>query len=183
MGVDHNALKWFKSYVMNCLPGCNVNSHLSSASPLNSGVLLVTIIGSLLFLIFINDLPNCLSLGSSTGMYAYETNVTFAASNVIDLETQINTELKSINLLLRANKLSLNVAKTTFMVISSHQKLPSLNGKMININIDSIKIKQTNHSKALGLNIDEDPSWKERIHVHAILKKVTYYNSDIFTVF
>ena len=52
-------------------------------------------------------------------MYADDTNVTFAASDMPGFETQINTELKSINLCLRANKLSLNVAKTEFMVISS----------------------------------------------------------------
>ena len=61
-------------------------------------------------MIYINDLPNCLSLG--VRIYADDTNVTFAASNTIGLETQINTELKSINLWLRANKLSLTVAKT-----------------------------------------------------------------------
>ena len=58
-------------------------------------------------------------------MYADDTNVTFAASDMLGLETQINTELKSINLWLGANKLSLNVAKTEFMVISSRQKLQS----------------------------------------------------------
>ena len=55
-------------------------------------------------------------------MYADDTNVTFAASDMLGLETQISTELKSINLWLKANKLSLNVAKTEFMVISSRQK-------------------------------------------------------------
>ena len=89
-------------------------------------------------------------------MYADDTNVTFAASNMIDLESQINSELKSINLWLRANKLSLNVAKTKFMVISSRQKLQSLNDNTININVDGVKINQKNHSKALGLNIDEN---------------------------
>ena len=88
-------------------------------------------------------------------MYADDTNVTFAASDMPGLETQINTELKSINLWLRANKLSLNVAKTEFMVISSRQKLQSLNDKTININVEGVKINQTDHSKALGLNIDE----------------------------
>ena len=86
-------------------------------------------------------------------MYADDTNVTFAAS-----------ELKSINLWLRANKLSLNVAKTEFMVISSRQKLQSLNDKTVNINVEGVKINQTDHSKALGLNIDENLSWKEHIH-------------------
>ena len=54
-------------------------------------------------------------------MYADDTNVTFAASDMLGLETQINTELKSINFLPKANKLSLNVAINEFMVISSHQ--------------------------------------------------------------
>ena len=92
-------------------------------------------------------------------MYADDTNVTFqAASDMLGLETQINTELKSINLWLKANKLSLNLAKTKFMVISSRQKLQSLNDKTININVEGVKINQTEHSKGFGLNIDENLS-------------------------
>ena len=90
---------------------------------------------------------------------------------MLGLETQINTELKSIYLWLKAKHLSLwvNVA-TEFMVISSRQKLQSLNDKTINVNVEGVKINQTDHSKALGLNIDENLSWKE--HIHAISKKV-----------
>ena len=51
-------------------------------------------------------------------MFADDANITFSASDMLGLETQINTELKSINLWLRAHKLSLDVAKTEFMVIS-----------------------------------------------------------------
>ena len=131
-GVDQDALKWFKSYLKNRLQRCNINNHLSSATPLNCGVPQGSIIGPLLFLIYINDLPNCLSLGFPR-MYADDTNVTFAASDMLGLETQINTELKSINLWL-------NVAKTEFMVISSRQKLQSLNDKTVNINVEGVKI-------------------------------------------
>ena len=156
-------------YPKNRLQRCNGKNHLSSATPLNCRVPRGSIIGPLLFLIYINDLPNCLSLGFPR-MYADDTNVTFAASDMLGLETQINTELKSINLWLRANKLSLNVAKTEFMVISSRQKLQSLYDETINISVEGVKINQTDHSKALGLNIDENLSWKE--HIHAISKKV-----------
>ena len=99
-------------------------------------------------------------------MYAEDTNVTFAASDMLGLETEINTKLKSINLWLRANKLSLNVAKTEFMIISSRQKLQSLNDKTIDVNVEGIKINQTDHSKTLGLDTDENLSCKE--HIHAI---------------
>ena len=101
-------------------------------------------------------------------MYADDTNVTFAASDMLGLETQINTELKSINLWLKANKLSLNVAKTEFMVVSSRQKMQSLNDNTINVNVEGVKINQTDHSKPLGLNEDENLSWKE----HTTSKKV-----------
>ena len=147
---------------------CNVNNHLSSASPLSCGVPQGSIIGSLLFLIYINDLPNCLNVGSPR-MYADDTNVTFSAATIPDLESQINSDLKYIDRWLKANKLSLNVAKTEFMVISSRQKLQSLNDYTMNIHIDGVPINQSNQSKSLGLIIDENLSWKA--HIHEISKK------------
>ena len=147
---------------------CNVNNHLSSGSPLNCGVPQGSIIGPLLFLIYINDLPNCLNVGSPR-MYADDTNVTFSAATIPDLESQINSDLKYIDRWLKANKLSLNVAKTEFMVISSRQKLQSLNGNTINIHKDGVPINQRNKSKSLALIIDENLSWKA--HIHEIYKK------------
>ena len=71
-------------------------------------------------------------------MYTDNTNVTFSAPSVHHLELQLNTELKHINLWLKANKLSLNVARTKFMTISSRQKLQTLNDYTININVDGV---------------------------------------------
>ena len=72
---------------------------------------------------------------------------------------------------LKANKLSLNVAKTEFMVIRSRQKLQSINDYTMNIHIDGALINQSNQSKSLGLIIDENLSWKATIH--EISKKVS----------
>ena len=84
-------------------------------------------------------------------MYADNTNVTFSAPCVHHLELQLNTELKHINLWLKANKLSLNVAKKKFVIISWRQKLQTLNDYTININVDGVQVNQTTHRKSLGL--------------------------------
>ena len=139
-------------------------------SPLNCGVPQGSIIRPLLFLIYINDLPNCLNVGTPR-MYADDTYVTFSAATIPDLESLINSDLKYIDRWLKANKLSLNVAKTEFMVISSRQKLQSLNDFTMNIHIDSVPINQSNQSKSLGLIIDENLSWKA--HIQEISKKVS----------
>ena len=65
-------------------------------------------------------------------MYADDTNVTFSAAPIPDLESLINSHLKYIDRWLKANKLSLNIAKTEFMVISWRQKLQSLNDSVHN---------------------------------------------------
>ena len=70
------------------------------------------------------DLPNCLN-GESPRMYADDTNVSFSAATIP--EFQVNSDLKYIDRWLKANTLSLNVAKREFIVIiSSRQKLQSL---------------------------------------------------------
>ena len=101
--VDYDALKWFKSYLTNRMQRRNVNNHLSSPSPLNCGVPQGSIIGPLIFLICVNDLPNCSNAGSPR-MYADDTNVTFCAANIPDLDSQINSDLKYIDRWLKANK-------------------------------------------------------------------------------
>ena len=68
-GFNTHTLKWFESYLSNRYQKCNVNGHLSNPLP----------VGCLLFLIYINDLPSCLSVGSPR-MFADDTNITFVAA-------------------------------------------------------------------------------------------------------
>ena len=77
-----------------------------------------TILGPLLFLIYVNDLPNCL-LNSQPRMYADDTQLTFAAKTVSNIDSNLNEDLFRVNNWLTANKLTLYTSKTEFMLIGS----------------------------------------------------------------
>ena len=162
-GVDQSALRWFQSYLTNRNQKCYVNGHLSTTSPISCGVPQGSIIGPLLFLIYINDLPNCLDDGLLR-MYADDTNISFSGPNLNDLQQRMNVQLNKLNCWLRANKLSLNVAKTEFMIIGSRQRLLTQNNDDIHVYIDDKEINRVNHTKSLGLIIDDTLSWSEHIN-------------------
>ena len=75
-----------------------------------------------LFLIYINDLPNCLEY-SKPRMYADDNHLTFASNNAEDMNLYLNQDLAKVNEWLVANKLTLNQSKTELMLIGSKQRL------------------------------------------------------------
>ena len=84
-----------------------------------------TILGPLLFLIYINDLPNCLT-SCQPRMYADDTHITYADVDVNSIQLNLNHNLDNLNKWLISNKLTLNTAKTEFILIGSRQKLRTL---------------------------------------------------------
>ena len=169
-GVDQKALRWFQSYLSDRIQKSSVNGHLSTASPITCGVPQGSIIGPLLFLVYINDLPNCLEKASPR-MYADDTSINLAAANVSDLENKINRELINLNRWLKANKLSLNIAKTEFMIIGSRQRIQTnCCNHQFNIQLESKNIENVDHTRSLGIFIDKNLSWKK--HITETSKKI-----------
>ena len=80
-GIQGKTLDWFKSYLTNRTQQCSVNGCLSDFTTLKCGVPPGTILGRLLFLIYINDLLNCLSF-SIPKMYTDDTHITYAGSDL-----------------------------------------------------------------------------------------------------
>ena len=118
----------------------------------------------------INDLLNCLSLASSR-MFADDPSISYEANTLVDLENVINSQLKKLSCWLKANKLSLNLAKTEFMVIGSCQRLHTQNNDQINIKTDGKKINKVDEVKSLGLIIDKHLSWLR--HTDSKSKKIS----------
>ena len=148
-GTDQATAKWFQSYLSNRTQRCNVNGNLSTASTVTCGVPKGGILGPLLFLMYINDLPNCLRVAAPR-MFADDTSITLSAKTVANLKLAVTSELNNLTCWLRANKLSLNVAKTELMIIGSRQRLNS-QCEEINISIADRTIKRVDHTKSLGL--------------------------------
>ena len=124
-GIQENAYNWFKSYLENRTQICSVSGSLSKTCSLQGGIPQGTILGPLLFLLYINDLPNCLT-NSYPRMYADDTHLTYADKDVNIIQSWLNEDLLNISKWLIANKLTLSIAKTELKLIGSRQKLNTL---------------------------------------------------------
>ena len=120
-GVRGTALDWFKSYLTDRTQKVSINGQLSNPCNVQSGVPQGSVLGPLLFLLYINDMPSVSKL-LKFHLFADDTSIFFSDKNVRNLENTVNAELMKVSDWLNANKLTLNVDKSNFLLISSPQK-------------------------------------------------------------
>ena len=162
-GISHNL---FNTYLSNRKQYVQYESSHSDLANIKYGVPQGSILGPLLFLIYINDLPKSSKIFSFL-MYADDTtlycNIDNINPNYRDLV--INAELQNINNWLVANKLSLNVSKTKYMIFYKKPKcIPDLH-----LSIDSNEIERVESFNFLGLHINTHLTWNT--HLSVISKK------------
>ena len=121
-------------------------------------------LGPLLFLIYINDLPEAVQ-GSSVTVYADDTRLCHQSRDLTQLNEAMNSDLSKLETWLQGNKLSLNVAKTHSMLISTKQKHKSLKSRneALDLKIRDNELEVVQKTKYLGVQIDCSLNWKEQI--------------------
>jgi hypothetical protein len=117
-GITGTQLKWFESYLNNRVQQCLINGQLSSPKAITCGVPQGSIMGPLLFLLYINDLPDSLSYSISS-LYADDTEIYASSNNCDDLVEKVNFDLQNILKWMIENKLQTHSNKSKHMFIGS----------------------------------------------------------------
>ena len=178
-GIRNNSLNWFQSYLTDRKQYIQYDETSSEMLKIHTGVPQGSILGPLLFLIYMNDIHLVTEKFSSI-LYADDTTLdsplcsfdVMANNRSYNKDTigqNINCELKKVTDWLSINKLSLNVKKTKFMIFHYRQK--NISQYIPEIMIGGMKIERVHDFNFLGLTIDENMSWKA--HIHKISNKVS----------
>ena len=110
-GLRGRELAWFKYYLSNRKQYCTINGVESKLMDINIGVPQGSCLGPLLFIFYINDLPQAVK-NSTVAMYADDTSLSYRSGDIRQLSEVMNKDLTTIVEWLKGNKLSLNVSKT-----------------------------------------------------------------------
>ena len=156
---------WFISYLYNRTQTTEVSGSISTKETNPYGVPQGSVLGPLLFLLYINDITNS-SNKLNFFLFADDTNLLYAHKNLKSLEIAVNSELLKLSDWLTANKLTLNIKKSNFVIFRPHQKkidIP-LNIRLIDNDTGQfLNLERKENVKCLGILIDSQLSWRNCI--------------------
>ena len=167
-GVSTTLLNIVKNYLSNRTQSVRIKESISPPLHITKGVPQGSILGPLLFLFFINDLPNISNVFTPV-LYADDTTLSFKCHSIPQALSLCNQELLKFYNWAVANKLSINfdIDKTYFMI----HTFRNLNLSELNLNLGANILPKSNGSKFLGVIVDEKLKFKN--HIDYISKKIS----------
>ena len=165
---------WFKSYLSNRSQYVSINGHDSGLAAIDCGISQGSVLGPLLFLLYIND-PNQAIKFCKVHHFADDTNLLCLGNSLKKPNKLVNADLKRLVNWLNANKISLNVKKTEMVIFKSKQK--KFEGDL-KIKLCGKRLYPTESLKYLGVKIDTNLSWQ--YHVNDLFVKLNRANALLF---
>lgn len=153
-----------KSYITNRKQRVKIQNIVSENKTVSTGVPQGTILGPLLFILYVNDM-----LKDNVISYADDTAIITTANSWTEVEAKMNEDLECISSWLALNRLSLNISKTVFITFGNYNNSIPNN---LDIRINQEKINRVSNCKYLGLIFDCNMKWEE--HIKYIVSKTKY---------
>jgi len=158
-GIRGIALRLIKSYLSDRLQCVRVNSALSDYLSVTKGVPQGSILGPILFLVYVNDLIRIYP-DAKYALYADDSNIFVTGTSVSQINSKVQPLLNELSSWCSANKLMLNPAKTVAIIFrAKNRRLDS----ELNCTLNSVRIEPVNETKFLGVWLDEHLTWKKHI--------------------
>jgi hypothetical protein len=176
---SNNAINLFASYLSNRMQLVKHGEWRSDFLPVTTGVPQGSILGPLLFILYINDIS--LNISSPIDMYADDATLHVNDRNIQVIEQKLQNDLNVIDTWCHKNNMAVNPSKTTCMVITS--KRQANRETDLKLFINHVQIKNVKCQKLLGIYIDNTLSWKEHINKTcskvvskiSLLKRISYF--------
>ena len=147
-GIRGAPAKLLRSYLSNRQQICVVNGQKSSSKEILCGVPQGSILGPLLFLLFINDLPEVCNF--EVKLFADDACLIYADPKPLNLQINVNNELAKVDFWMKSNKLSINYSKSNYIIFT--RKILDNN---FNIHIQGNRLQRVSQTKYLGVIINE----------------------------
>jgi hypothetical protein len=166
-GITGNEWNWFLNYLSNRQQCTVIDNIQSDLLPVTVGVPQGSILGPLLFIIFINDLPDVL-VDSRVALYADDTAIMYKSKSRSDIEDVLNRELARVAEWMHVNRLTVNASTTKVMLFGSHQRLKSTD---LDIRLRQEKLELVYVFKYLGMWFDPQLKWT--MHIDKMSSKIS----------
>ena len=168
-GLGHETLKLITSFLTNRRQVVYQGSLTSTLMPIKYGVPQGSILGPILFSIYINDLP--LHLSSSCELFADDTTVHNTGKDISAVSSALQSDMDKLVTWTDLNHMALHPNKSKFMLVTTRQKRQNITSKSIGLKIQGKMLEEVSSHRLLGLNIDNNLSWSN--HVSTLSKKIS----------